>query len=90
MFVALETSRQVAVVDAIGGRELFRLEVGRAPQGLALSQDGRTLYVHEFMDRSVSVFDLALLLDSGKLSSRLTAVTFTAQTEKLPASDDTG
>ena len=65
LFVALETSRQVAVVDAHGGREIFRFDVGRAPQGLALSADGRRLYVNNFMDRTVSVFDLSTLLDAG-------------------------
>ena len=40
LFVALETSRQVAVVDAAGQRELFRVDAGRAPQGLAVSADG--------------------------------------------------
>ncbi len=39
-FVALETSRQVAVVDAHRGYEVFRINVGLAPQGLALSADG--------------------------------------------------
>ena len=34
MFVALETSREVAVVDAHGHWEIFRFNVGRAPQGL--------------------------------------------------------
>jgi YVTN family beta-propeller protein len=58
LFVALETSREVAVVDAHGGRELFRIETGRAPQGLALASDGLTLYVNNFMDRSVGLFDL--------------------------------
>ena len=33
--------------------EMFRIDVGRAPQGLALSADGRTLYVNNFMDRTV-------------------------------------
>ncbi len=56
MFVALETSREVAVVDAHGGWEIFRINTGRAPQGLALSVDGRTLYVSNFMDRTISVF----------------------------------
>ena len=59
LFVALETSREVAVVDAHGRRELFRFDVGRAPQGLALSADGQRLYVNNFMDRTVGVFDLA-------------------------------
>ncbi len=33
MFVALETSREVAVVDAHNHAEFFRINVGRAPQG---------------------------------------------------------
>ncbi|EUJ10021.1 cytochrome c peroxidase [Methylophilaceae bacterium 11] len=85
-FIALETSRQVAVIDAIGGRELFRLEVGRAPQGLALSEDGNTLYVQEFMDRSVTVFDLSPLLNQGKLTVSRSAITYTIETENLDPS----
>ncbi len=52
-FVALETSRQVAVVDAHLGYEVFKFSVGQAPQGLALSADGNRLYVNNFMDRTV-------------------------------------
>jgi hypothetical protein len=40
LFVALETSREVAVVDVQGWYEIFRFDVGRAPQGLAISNDG--------------------------------------------------
>lgn len=65
LFVALETSREVAVVDAYDGVELFRLQVGRAPEGLALSANGQRLFVHNFMDRTVSVFDLSTLLAQG-------------------------
>ncbi len=65
LFVALETSREVAVVDAYGGAEIFRFAVGRAPQGLALSADGQRLFVHNFMDRTVGVFDLSTLLAEG-------------------------
>jgi YVTN family beta-propeller protein len=65
LFVALETSRQIAVVDAYGGAEIFRFAAGRAPEGLALSADGNRLYVHNFMDRTVSVFDLSTLLTQG-------------------------
>ncbi len=65
LFVALETSRQVAVVDAYGGMEIFRFDAGRAPQGLALSSDGRRLFVNNFMDRTVGVFDLSTLVTEG-------------------------
>ena len=85
MFVALETSREVAVVDAHGGWEIFRINVGRAPQGLALSGDGRTLYVSNFMDRSVSVFDISTLLAEGIANVPLVATLSTVGIEKLSA-----
>ncbi len=64
-FVALETSRQVAVLDAHGGHELFRFNVGRAPQGLVVSPDGNRLYVSNFMDRTVGVYNIAKLVTEG-------------------------
>ena len=85
LFVALETSRQVAVVDAAGGRELFRADVGRAPQALSVSADGRTLYVQNFMDRSVSVLDLAPLAVNGELRLPPIATTTTVAAERLAA-----
>ena len=66
LFVALETSREVAVLDAQGRYEIFRFNVGRAPQGLAVSDDGKRLYVNNFMDRTVGVFDLTRLIELGE------------------------
>ena len=83
LFVALETSREVAVLDAHGGRELMRFEVGRAPQGLALASDGKTLFVNNFMDRSVSAHDLRPLLDQGLYSVPTLAVLPSAAAETL-------
>jgi YVTN family beta-propeller protein len=85
LFVALETSREVAVVDSERKKELFRFEVGRAPQGLAVSADGNTLYVNNFMDRTVSAINLAPLIGSG-LDAAPTIKTWSAVgTEKLAA-----
>jgi DNA-binding beta-propeller fold protein YncE/cytochrome c peroxidase len=85
MFVALETSREVAVIDAHGGWEIFRLAVGRAPQGLALSVDGRTLYVSNFMDRTITAFDLSLLLDEGIADVPAVNTMTSVSSEKLGA-----
>jgi YVTN family beta-propeller protein len=85
MFVALETSRQVAVVSAHDNWQIFRIDVGRAPQGLALSADGRTLYVSNFMDRTVSVFDLTALIVDGSTDVPLRATLTSVATEKLSA-----
>jgi YVTN family beta-propeller protein len=84
LFAALETSREVAVVDAHSGRELMRFDVGRAPQGLALSADGNTLYVNNFMDRTVGVHDLRPLLQQGLASVLPVATLQAVATEPLP------
>jgi large repetitive protein len=85
LFVALEASRQVAVVDAYGKRELFRLEAGRAPQAVVVSPDGRALYVHNALDRSIGVYDLGPLVDSGQMGAALVATLSSVSTEKLSA-----
>jgi YVTN family beta-propeller protein len=85
LFVALETSQEVAVLDAHGGYERFRFDAGRAPQGLALSADGRTLYVNNFMDRTIGVFDLSPLVDEGRSEVAPQAVLNAVATEALSA-----
>jgi hypothetical protein len=83
LFVALETSRHVAVVEPANGREVFRFNSGLAPQGLAVSDDGRRVFVNNFMARTVSVFDTSRLLADEQvvLLGSVAAVTV----EKLPA-----
>jgi len=85
LFVALETSREVAVVNGLDGSELFRIQVGLAPQSLALSADGLTLYVKEFMDRQLAVVDLRPLLNTGELRGKVIARVATVQQETLSA-----
>jgi len=85
MFVALETSREVAVVDAHGRWEVFRFDVGRAPQGLVVAPDGSKLFVNNFMDRTVGVFDLQPLLKNGATNVPVLATLNAVTTEKLTA-----
>ncbi len=85
VFVALETSRQVAVMDPNGRRELFRFDVGRAPQALALSPDGLRLFVLNFMDRTVGVHSLEALLRRGESTAAQVSLLSSVGTEKLSA-----
>jgi YVTN family beta-propeller protein len=85
LYVLLETSREVAVVDAHSGRELMRFATGLAPQGLALSADGNTLFVNNFMDRSVTAHDLRPLQNQGLQQVPLLATLSAVATEKLAA-----
>ena len=83
MFVALETSREVAVIDAHSGAQITRFSTGRAPQGLTLSPDGYTLYVNNFMDRTVGVYNLGPLLNEGAVSVPLLTTLSLVGDEKL-------
>ena len=85
LFVALETSREVAVLDAHRRNQILRIDVGRAPQGLAVSADGSTLYVHNFMDRTLGVFDLGPLVQQALASAPSVATLGSVAAEKLSA-----
>ncbi|MBL8206393.1 MAG: NPCBM/NEW2 domain-containing protein [Blastocatellia bacterium] len=85
LFVALEGSREIAVLDVYGKRELFRLNVGRAPQGLTLSPDGAKLFVSNFMDRTVSVLDVTRVINEGANTAPTLATLNSVATEKLAA-----
>ncbi|NNL56039.1 MAG: DUF1929 domain-containing protein, partial [Woeseia sp.] len=83
LFVALEGSRKVHVVDAYGGKSVATIDVGRAPQGVVLSPDGMTLYTHNFMDRSVSVHDVSSIVNENKSNPVLISINSTVSTEAL-------
>jgi len=85
LFVALETSRQVAVIDPRRGAELFRIEAGLAPQAVVVAADGNRLYIHNFMARSVTVADISPLIKNGELRAGTSATWTSVATEKLGA-----
>ncbi|MGZ8899997.1 MAG: putative Ig domain-containing protein, partial [Limisphaerales bacterium] len=83
VFTALEGSREIAVVDAWGKQEIMRFDTGRAPQGVAVSPDGRTLFVHNFMDRTVTVHDVSSLATGSEVAPPAPVSLNCVQTEKL-------
>ncbi len=85
LFVALETARQVAVVNAASGGELFRIETGLAPQAVVPSTDNGRLYVHNFMDRSLSIVDITPLTRNGEFRATTVGTVGSVGTEKLAA-----
>ncbi|MEM7799567.1 MAG: putative Ig domain-containing protein [Chloroflexota bacterium] len=64
IFVVMEGSRELRMVDAYNSGELDRIPVGVAPEGIAVAPDGTTLFVHNFLDRTVTGLDT-----SGKLTN---------------------
>ncbi|MEM7437915.1 MAG: PA14 domain-containing protein, partial [Myxococcota bacterium] len=68
VFTLLEGNRQLVVNDATTGQELGRMQVGRAPQGIVRSAANR-LYVHNFMDRSVTIIDADAVVQGGAVAN---------------------
>ena len=60
--VAFQGSNVIEVWDANTRQRLSQTRVGLTPIGLAMRPDGRRLYVHNFLDRSVSIFDTGRLV----------------------------
>jgi hypothetical protein len=83
LFVALQTSRQVAVVDPVAKAEIYRFQAGLAPDAVAVSADGLTLYVNNFMERTLGVFDLTRLVQFGELAVPPVTSLAAVQVEKL-------
>ncbi len=86
LFTTLEGSREVAVADAWSKQEILRFDAGRAPQGVVLSPDGRTLFVHNFMDRTISIHDLTTLANGADTAPPAPIVLNCVTTEKLSSS----
>ncbi len=63
LYVALEGSRHVVMVDAYRFNEIARFNVGRAPQGIAVSPNGNLLFVHNFMERTISRINVSPILE---------------------------
>jgi len=66
LFVVMQGSNSIEVLDAYDGTHITSiLGVGSAPRGLALDAETSTLFIHNFLDRSVAVFDIASILNDG-------------------------
>lgn len=84
-FVALQGSNLVEARDAYtGARAAILFDTGLAPQGVALSDSGNTLYVQNFMSRSVRVYNVQGIVESTTFAPVPLASVATVASEKLP------
>ena len=84
-FTTLEGNRQVSVIDTSTALEIARFDTGHAPQSVTVSADGTRLYVHNFMDRSVSIYDIESMVEQGALDASELNQVSTVVNEKLTA-----
>lgn len=81
LFVAMQGSNSIEVLDTYEGTHITSiLDVGSAPRGLALDSKTNTLFVHNFLDRSVTAIDVAAIINEGDgIANQLSATKVVAQ-----------
>jgi len=85
-FTALQGSNAIDVRDAYNGELVAGIEdTGLAPQGLVMSSNGQRLYVHNFMSRTVQVYDIAGVTASTTFAFQPVATISTVANEQLAA-----
>lgn len=67
LYVALENAKALSVIDTASLKEVSRVEVGAHPSAMALSNDGKNLFVANTNANTVSIVDTA----SNKVSTTL-------------------
>lgn len=85
LFTALEGNRQISIIDVSTAIEIGRFDTGRAPQGMAMSADGRKLFVHNFMDRSIGIYDIEDIVNNGSTVGTEIATVTVVSNETLDA-----
>ncbi|WP_025742139.1 PKD domain-containing protein [Aquimarina pacifica] len=65
LFVTMQGNNEIVVIDPETGLELLTKNVGKAPQGLAIDTQTNRVFVKNFMDRTVSVFDGQDMITTG-------------------------
>src|SRR5271165_1236330 len=61
LYVVCQGSDELRVLDAVSGKVVATVPVGRAPRGITLSPDGNQIYITNANDDTVSVIDAATL-----------------------------
>ena len=89
VFVALQGSDSVAIVDAYSGDIKGAMErgTGTAPDGIWIDEAAKRAFVSNFTSRSVEVYDIAPLLDSISFEPALVGETDTVASEALTATE---
>ncbi|WP_299315804.1 PKD domain-containing protein [uncultured Aquimarina sp.] len=83
LLVTMQGNNRIVVIDPKKGLELLKKDVGKAPQGLAIDPTTNRVFVKNFMDRSITVFDAADMIKTGSNTLEELATVFTVTNEEL-------
>lgn len=84
IFVALQGSNSVSVIDAYDFSRVFEIKTQLAPQALAIDNNSRLL-VHNFMSRSLEIFHIDGILNNTVYNAPKVAEISLVETELLAA-----
>ena len=85
LFITMQGNNRIVVVDPKKGQELLKKEVGKAPQGLAIDPITNRVFVKNFMDRSITVFDADNMIKNGNSTLEELVTINTVSNELLSA-----
>ncbi|SHJ27430.1 PKD domain-containing protein [Aquimarina spongiae] len=85
LFVTMQGNNRIVVIDPKRGMELLKMDVGKAPQGLVVDPVTNRLFVKNFMDRSVTVFDAEQMIKNGTVTLEKVSDITTVSQEELSA-----
>ncbi len=83
VFVIHEGSRAFEVMDAYNNTVIFRTTTEFAPRSIAVSPDGTRVYIHNYLSRSVSIYDTSSLINNQNTTPELTGVVSIVSNEAL-------
>ncbi|WP_298313478.1 PKD domain-containing protein [uncultured Aquimarina sp.] len=83
LLVTMQGNNRIVVIDPKKGLELLKKDVGKAPQGLAIDPTTNRVFVKNFMDRSITVFDAADMIKTGSSTLEELATVSTVGNETL-------
>lgn len=65
LFVTMLTNDRLIVMDPKTRNEITRVDVGSGPQAITFDSSNSRLFVKNFLDRSISIFDASQIVDNG-------------------------
>ncbi|WP_051336350.1 PKD domain-containing protein [Aquimarina latercula] len=87
LFVTMQGNNRIVVIDPKTGQELLKKDVGKAPQGLTIDPVNNRVFVKNFMDRSVTVFDANEMINDGSSTLEELSTIVTVDNELLSATE---
>jgi hypothetical protein len=85
VFIALQGSNRVEVRDAYNFSRVFGIieDTGLAPAGMAFNSDESRLFLHNFLDRTVEIYDVAGFADASDFVAQKVATVDVVASEKM-------